>query len=185
MDDPGSDQMGLSPWSVKGVDPEAREAAKIAARRAGLTVGQWLSQTIRSAATEQLRNGGRGMATVDASSPMSNASAGDGMSAGFPQGQGYNAQPPAPTMQAIFESVQKLSARIEAAESKTAAAIAPLAEQVDELAKQIDEVKDRSGISTAPVERAVMRLTERIQKIEHDAPAQKRGGRWSFFGFSR
>ena len=43
-----------SPWSVKGVDPEAREAAKIAARRAGLTVGSWLTQTIRAAATEQL-----------------------------------------------------------------------------------------------------------------------------------
>ena len=184
LDDRGSDQMGSSPWSVKGVDPEAREAAKIAARRAGLTVGQWLSQTIRSAATEQLRNGGRGMAAADVSSPMSGTPARDGMS-GYTQGTGYNAQPPAPTMQAIFESVQKLSARIEAAESKTAAAIAPLAEQVDELAKQIDEVKDRSGINTAPVERAVMRLTERIQKIEQDAPAQKRGGRWSLFGFSR
>ena len=44
----------ISPWSVKGVEPEAREAAKIAARRAGLTIGAWLNQMIRAAATEQL-----------------------------------------------------------------------------------------------------------------------------------
>ena len=46
----------VSPWSVKGVEPEAREAAKIAARRAGLTIGNWLNQIIRTAAAEQLTN---------------------------------------------------------------------------------------------------------------------------------
>jgi len=35
------------PWSVKGVEPGAREAAKAAARRAGLTLGAWLNQVIR------------------------------------------------------------------------------------------------------------------------------------------
>lgn len=34
------------PWSVKGIEPEAREAAKQAARRAGMTLGAWLNQTI-------------------------------------------------------------------------------------------------------------------------------------------
>jgi localization factor PodJL len=178
LNDRESDQIGFSPWSVKGVDPEAREAAKIAARRAGLTVGQWLSQTIRHAATEQLRNGGRGTAAVDGSSAMANIPPAESLSGAHPQ-------PPAPTMQAIFESIQKLSARVEAAESKTAAAVAPLAEQVDALARQIEEVKDRSGISTAPVERAVMRLTERIQKIEQGTVTHKRNARWSLFGFPR
>ncbi|MBS41547.1 MAG: hypothetical protein CMM83_07515 [Rhodospirillales bacterium] len=46
----------VSPWSVKGVEPEAREAAKIAARRAGLTIGNWLNQIIRTAAADQLTN---------------------------------------------------------------------------------------------------------------------------------
>ena len=34
------------PWSVKGIDPEAREAAKMAARRAGMTLGEWLNSLI-------------------------------------------------------------------------------------------------------------------------------------------
>ena len=35
-----------APWSVKGIKPEARETAKSAARRAGMTLGEWLNQTI-------------------------------------------------------------------------------------------------------------------------------------------
>jgi hypothetical protein len=45
-----------SPWSVKGVDPEAREAAKIAARKQGVNVGRWLSNAILAAASEELRS---------------------------------------------------------------------------------------------------------------------------------
>ena len=34
------------PWSIKGIEPEAREAAKSAARRSGMTLGQWLNAVI-------------------------------------------------------------------------------------------------------------------------------------------
>jgi localization factor PodJL len=34
------------PWSVKGIDPETREAAKDAARRSGMTLGEWLNTMI-------------------------------------------------------------------------------------------------------------------------------------------
>jgi len=34
------------PWSVKGVDHDAREAAKEAARRAGMSLGEWLNTAI-------------------------------------------------------------------------------------------------------------------------------------------
>ncbi|MFN0023292.1 MAG: hypothetical protein ACKVS5_05265, partial [Parvularculaceae bacterium] len=37
------------PWSVKGIDKDARETAKAAAQREGLTVGEWLNQTIYTA----------------------------------------------------------------------------------------------------------------------------------------
>jgi localization factor PodJL len=169
-----------SPWSVKGIDPEAREAAKIAARKAGLTLGAWLNQTIRSAATEQLRNGGQSQMP-----PQPQPYPYGGMPPPPGAGQNYNPQPPAPTMQAIFESIQKLSSRIEAAEIKTTAAIAPLADQVDQLSAQLEEVKAGTDISTAPVERAVMRLSERLQKMEEAAPSPRRALRWGMFGSSR
>ncbi|TNE38173.1 MAG: hypothetical protein EP347_06510 [Alphaproteobacteria bacterium] len=34
------------PWSVKGIEPEVRETAKSAARKAGKTLGEWLNQVI-------------------------------------------------------------------------------------------------------------------------------------------
>ncbi|MGL5361494.1 MAG: hypothetical protein ACRDBH_01345, partial [Bosea sp. (in: a-proteobacteria)] len=40
------------PWSVKGVDPRTRDAAKAAARRAGMTLGEWLDSVIREEADE-------------------------------------------------------------------------------------------------------------------------------------
>jgi localization factor PodJL len=35
-----------APWSVKGIDPKAREVAKGLARRAGMTLGEWLNRVI-------------------------------------------------------------------------------------------------------------------------------------------
>jgi localization factor PodJL len=41
------------PWSVKGIESETREAAKAAARRSGLTIGQWLNGMIQENAELQ------------------------------------------------------------------------------------------------------------------------------------
>ena len=35
-----------APWSVKGIDPKAREVAKGHARRSGMTLGEWLNRVI-------------------------------------------------------------------------------------------------------------------------------------------
>ena len=38
------------PWHVEGVRPDAREVARDAARRSGLSVGEWLNSLIIDAA---------------------------------------------------------------------------------------------------------------------------------------
>src|SRR5690348_13226815 len=48
------------PWNVAGIPPEAREAARAAARREGLSVGEWLTRRILrsfSALDEELQPG--------------------------------------------------------------------------------------------------------------------------------
>ena len=40
------------PWSIKGIESETREAAKSAARRSGLTLGQWLNNKIQEEARQ-------------------------------------------------------------------------------------------------------------------------------------
>ena len=42
-----------APWSVKGIDPKAREIAKDLARRSGMTLGEWLNQMILDDAEEE------------------------------------------------------------------------------------------------------------------------------------
>ena len=163
-----------SPWSVKGVEPEAREAAKIAARRAGVTVGEWLSHTIRTAATDQL-SGNRGASDPRGYGDPSSGARQDGY-ADNGGGHGFGTEPPsdnishvpAPTIQALFDSIQKLSNRVEQAEMKTTAAVAPLLEQVEHLSEQVEEVRSHNTVSTAPVERAVSRLSERLEQIEEN-----------------
>src|ERR1700728_3543789 len=34
------------PWNLRGLRPEAREAARTAARRSGMSVGEWLNDVI-------------------------------------------------------------------------------------------------------------------------------------------
>ena len=41
-------------WTVRGVSPETRAAAKRAAQRAGKTLGEWVDDALRRAATERL-----------------------------------------------------------------------------------------------------------------------------------
>ena len=88
----------------------------------------------------------------------------------------------------MIESINKLSTRIDAAEQRTSAQIKPIMDKVDQLASQIErvdqvasqigrvddlavqleEIKNKASnpVTTAPVERAVMRMSERLQKLE-------------------
>src|SRR5262252_4291033 len=45
--------MSLAPWHVKGIPPGARETAREAARRSGVSVGQWLNSVILGQAAAQ------------------------------------------------------------------------------------------------------------------------------------
>lgn len=42
---------GKTSWTVKGIDPAARELAKRQARKAGVTIGTWLNDTIQNSQT--------------------------------------------------------------------------------------------------------------------------------------
>ncbi len=43
------------PWAVRGVSFEARNAASLAARRAGKTMGEWVESVVVTAANAELR----------------------------------------------------------------------------------------------------------------------------------
>src|SRR5690242_3414639 len=45
--------MRLAPWQVKGIGPHARETAREAARRSGMSLGQWLNAVILEQAADE------------------------------------------------------------------------------------------------------------------------------------
>jgi len=50
-----TDSANAHTWAIRGIEPETRTAATMAARRAGLTVGEWCNRALREAATERLK----------------------------------------------------------------------------------------------------------------------------------
>jgi localization factor PodJL len=143
-----------SPWSVKGIDRDARAAAKLAARRSGLTLGAWLNQMIRETAGEQLRQFGPRVEPAHAEPPRVNGAA------------AVREHVPPAELQAIHETLQRLAQRMEAAETRTSGMVEPIADQLRDLRLQVSEARGRSGITTAPFERALLRLAERLDRLE-------------------
>lgn len=138
-------------WVLEGVEPEAQEAAKLAAKRAGIPLGTWISQTLMTAAAVELKRGTGAAPQV----PFTTTASSGGH------------QPPALTTEMLLDNIRRLSARIETAEQRTSEAIAPLSEKMAHLAERVEEVSTRASISTAPMERAMARMAERLEQLEN------------------
>lgn len=176
------------PWSVKGIDPETRQAAKMAARRSGLTVGAWLNRAIRRAAAEEL-----------GTAPPARIERTD--LAPLPEPQ---AQLPAPAMDALLEALRRQTEEVKAAirdsteefrytadrlqpvverirpMSERLEAIAGRLDQVDEVDRRVTEAErkaERAALQVAPLERTLTRLFERMEG-EQRLPAADPDGRY-------
>jgi localization factor PodJL len=159
------------PWNVAGIPPEAREAARAAARREGLSVGEWLTRRI-------LRNLSEGSEPVDA------------MREAWRHGTngGYVPQPePSPMQAAANRDTDDMLARVSRSENETQGAYRRIEEQLRGLARRLDATersqtensramsKAATEINVAAREQAqafdqlgshVVGLNERISRVE-------------------
>lgn len=164
-----------APWSVKGIDPKAREIAKGLARRSGLTLGEWLNQVI-------LEDNG----TSDDPAPTDYAAdryGSDRRSASLAPGLGgepyrrYEAPGHmGDEMARVGEALDRLSARIEAAEHRSSQAIAGIDESVASLLSRLTVAERDQTAVAARFEGAVddlrtdqARAAERLRRIEQEA----------------
>jgi uncharacterized protein YyaL (SSP411 family) len=69
-------------------------------------------------------------------------------------------------MDALLESFNRLSQRLEQTEARAQEAIAPLAKRVTELSEQLEKNAGGQTLNSDPLERAMMRITERLDRIE-------------------
>ncbi|HEX8471508.1 MAG TPA: hypothetical protein VF633_10375, partial [Brevundimonas sp.] len=129
-----------APWSVKGIDPKAREVAKDLARRSGMTLGEWLNTMImddvedeeivvplsrRAHASETIDRRGRSRRLDDAYEPDP-----------YPRDSGYDRS--SETLQRVAASVDAIAARLEAAERRSTVAIQGVDQAVTGLVRRLD-----------------------------------------------
>jgi len=150
---------------VKGIEPEAREAAKQAARRAGVTLGAWLNQVIMETGTDEVG----GTPASDATSTQTYASA-----AQAPQ---YTPAPPAPAPQtptgdATADAMRQILARLEQSELRTFDLAQKLDQSVSLMAGRLGDTArpapaDASSAQLLdPLERKLNQLSSRLEAAE-------------------
>ena len=103
-----------APWSVKGIDPKAREIAKDLARRSGMTLGEWLNQMI-------LDDGAPEEAATPRPAALSSAGPAAAPATSYERFEAP--EHPGDDVLRASQALDRLSARIEAAEQRATLAI--------------------------------------------------------------
>ena len=156
-----------APWSVKGIDPKAREVAKELARRSGMTLGEWLNRVILEddlpeEVTSEAHFGARpSRAVFDAPKSFMPSH----LSLARPDELGR-----------IAFALDRLTDRIEASETRTGLAISGVEHSVRHAVARIEsaerETMNYAARHDAAAERAELeqsRLAERLRRVESDA----------------
>ncbi|MGB5949428.1 MAG: hypothetical protein WBG82_08925, partial [Parvibaculum sp.] len=159
------------PWSVKGIEPEAREAAKQAAHRAGVTLGAWLNQIIMDAGTDEV---GKPTGEPRAAQPQSGF-AQPAFHQPVPQ---FSAGPAQIDMTPVAEAMRDIVQRVETSERRTADLARRLEQSVGQLAERLEyseramEQSSEAGMID-PLERKIQQLAERLEETERSRGARR------------
>lgn len=145
-----------TPWSVKGIDPRARAMAKTAARRQGMTLGEWLNRVILE----------DGPLPADWSDRLGGFPGFPAAPAGEDGGDGDDD---------LHEMIARLGARIEAAESRAQLAISGVDQSVNGLARRLERIEDGLEEDDGSTAAALARmragqdeLMDRLRKLERN-----------------
>ena len=145
------------PWSVKGIDPRARARAKSAARREGLTLGEWINRVI-----------------LDGSDP-SNPEWDDALEAfpGFGGGSALNEEDD----RLLRAMVNRLTERVESSEKMSARTLSGLDKAITQLADKITKTGERQTAEIASTRQGLDKvrktqdeLGDRIRSLESAPP---------------
>jgi localization factor PodJL len=164
-----------APWSVKGIDPKAREVAKDLARRSGMTLGEWLNRMI-------IEGEGQG-----GDAPVADAFGGgaqDRANRPYLHIAGDEDAPPrieiaehpADEVGRVAIALDRLTDRIEAAEGRSAAAISGIDQSVRGALTRLAQSEREQIAVAARFEGAVdeikteqTRAAERLRRIDAEA----------------
>ena len=136
------------PWSVKGIDPEARVVAKAAAKEAGLTLGEWMNQAIR-----EVGEGGGEADGQDAPAPPQAAVPASGVTTD--------------QLRAVVDSLNRLNERLTSTEEGLRTQAAQTRQTAQGLGQGLETVYERmKRLERERREGAPEAIQERVEKLE-------------------
>jgi localization factor PodJL len=168
-----------APWSVKGIDPKAREVAKDLARRSGMTLGEWLNRMIIEgevdpASLEAFGEPSRPSLAVN--NDRANSTSYFETARGGAPARIEAPEHPADEVGRVAIALDRLTDRIEAAEKRSAQAISGIDESVRGALQRL-AVAEREQIAVAArfegavdeVKTDQIRNAERLRRMEAEA----------------
>ena len=166
-----------SPWSVKGIDPKAREVAKDLARRSGMTLGEWLNQMIIEGEPDAPPFSRSGYEADDLR-PDAGYRSPSSRDYGSP-GEPFRAPAQRSVdLQRVTRALDQLSARMEAAEQRSTLAISGIDQSVMGVLSRFESVEREQGAVAArfdgaleEVRQAQDKTNDKVRRLaEEDAP---------------
>lgn len=180
-------------WSIKGVGFDARQAAQEAARRAGVSVGDWINEVIAEQAAEMgvdvedFGDDDRIEAVTGRLSRMSGREDGDnrrwrekrGDERDFDDRRPRRARRPARSLRAadaerlLENAVDAFERRSARASSRTAAALADVASRLGDLEARLDDQGEESR-DDSQIRESLDRLEQRMETLSRRAARPER-----------
>lgn len=146
-----------TPWSVKGIDPKAREVAKDLARRSGMTLGEWLNRVILEddvpeevSSQAEIPDRARRLADAPRLRLASTASPRHELGSG--------------DLSRVAQALDRLTDRIEASETRTGLAITSIEHSVRQAVARIETA-----------ERESLAVSARLDSLSEQMPPDARG----------
>ncbi|MCS6624536.1 hypothetical protein N0B44_16580 [Roseibacterium beibuensis] len=124
-----------APWSVKGIEPRAREIAKDLARRSGMTLGEWLNTMIMEDGDDD-----EGVVPLSRRPHAADSYERRARSRRVDDAYGAGEEP----WQRLSASIDAIAGRLEAAERRSTVAIQGVDQAVSGLVRRLDN-QDESG----------------------------------------
>ena len=182
------------PWSVKGIDPKAREIAKDLARRSGLTLGEWLNQMIVEGADESESSaptaGAQALAKPrnwDGAAPRANAAAAAKAPGAVLNAESFRSRlreagrgAEAGETSRIARALSELTAKVEAAENRSTLAISGIDQQAMGVLSRLEGVEKEQSATAGEQAEAIKALEGAVAKVasqsyEADSRARAQG----------
>ncbi|WP_235561368.1 hypothetical protein [Brevundimonas sp. Root1279] len=155
-----------APWSVKGIEPRAREIAKDLARRSGMTLGEWLNSMIMEDGTEE-----EGVVPLTRRPHASDSYERRTRSRRLDDAYG----PGEDLLHRLAASIDAIAGRLEAAERRSTVAIQGVDQAVSGIVRRLDDQDQNGRTSGRRLDDMAEELREghrRLRKFENEVGPQ-------------